>query len=1066
MLYQEVHRGPRTFYEYQLAYGMGAVQPLGRDGSANPSQPFVRVPYAVQLVFLPPSQNRSSSYSSLTGATPVATAQSPGYIAQNVSGFFRFTNYRAIVNDFITLAPPAVLDSGVLASGAFSTAASLNYLRADFVRQALLTKAVDPNQRSADFFISSSIPGSAFASVRSLYADPSGTATWAPVGGVVSSVLGGVYGAELTMGNITWSYSSADASFTVVDFSGNVSLTAAGTTFNVPLTIASNGSNPNYHVTRFTLALVPPPVPLIALSASGLTIPLSDEYPANATLQWSTPNRNAYGVAPSSTNVITLLYVPSTTALSYVSNGETNGVLSALEYVDPADSAPYLTPSTGVAPLLRIARSTLSFHLNGPQVACVDDATRLQRLSAGSYWGAQNVGGQVGFTLDVGAGASYFLSRIDYTLRWVPYAEVSRGFSTQLSDPLTPSLYVGYALAGTAGGIVSLPSSSSLPEANPIANLSGTTQTTLWQLNTFALDQRILSTNSRAVLAANLDYTNVLGAVEVGGPGTEQAHPDVDILHFDPSDFSGSRRALGVSYPRTGPESRSLNLAASTDGEALLNAADDVWFTASTLEANDLSYGQLPHFWPSVTYAAPHVALFAVEARFGWTTPGQYGNATALALSARRSQVRVFSQYQNNKRSADQMWTVSNDTLTNGFSFNGYPTIASYYTMSPAVPATRTPIGNATVVVWVRDQDGNTQTGAHWLDQQIMWSRMIQSPSAANASDFYRASWSPPMAVGPGPRVATLEALSLAIDATFTLMARIDPYSRAPFLHAWKTSGNSVFAAVQISADVATQVKILRDSTDGYFSLAYVTNGDVKFLRGMISDNGAGAPTITLGSLTTFPTSATKKLGVSVLSACTTPYGHVLAWLTKAGLVIAEMEYGTAYFGAATSTPFVDSIAIVDNGVNTPDQVSVTRGYVPSLGVNDLSLARQKGLAVAYVSTNARSNVGANGAFNPVRGPSVLALVQTEDYTEQVYRALLTYTAYSDTRIVNVSFPQYDYPGAIFRVRVQLQNYGAVRSPPMLLRVCLGVACMQAGELGQTVAPPILGTVGGTRESV
>ena len=1045
---------------------MGSVRPLGRDGGTPPA-PYVQVPYVLQLVFLPPA-GTPVAFSNITGATPVAASQNPGYVAQSVGGFFRYTNFRAIVNDFITLAPAD--ENGN--TGAISTPASPNPSRAVFVRNRLVTKAIHPNQRSANFVISSTISASYFTSaISSAYAYPGSAATWGS-SPAVAAVLGGNYGASLVFGSLTWAYSSADASFRLPGFAGNVSVTAAGTTFNIPLTITANGASPTQHVTEFLVTLLPPVVPQVALSSTGVSVALADNINVVQTVQWSTPKSVA--LLPANNNM-TILYVPSPAALAFISNGATQGVLSTLVYVNPADSAPFLTPS-GANPLLRIRKRTLSFILHGPSIAFADDASRLQRLAAGNYWGSAapqspstSIGGLVNFTLDVGAGASTFLSRIDYTLRWLPYNVTARGFQTPLSTPLTPSTYVGYAIGGTSSGLTSAP--SALASAAPLRNLSGTTQSTLIQLNLNEFKSGpvqgttplfpLLSTDSRFAFVSNRDFTSLLGAVEAGGPGTAQLHPDVHTLHFDRSDFQngGQRRALGAAFDVSAERvrRRSLQIAslsAADAGETALAPSDDTWPTMSTAEATDLSYGRLAHFWPSISYVGPRTALIAAEARVGWIN--SFSNITVFNSTVLQSQVRVFVQQQNSKKSADLFWTVSNDTLTNGASFNGFPAISSYYTISPAVPTRSIPLGNSTVVVWVRDMDGNTQLGSHWTDQSIYWSRLQQAPLGVNSTDFNATTWSAPAPV-PGPSsatCATIEALTVTVDATFAFMTRVDPTTRVAWLHVWRTAGGSAFATPISTDSPASQVKFLRDASGSGFTVAYVTGGVVKFARGSVTDNGASAAGLTIATPTSFPAAFTTTIGVSVLSACLTPYGHALAWLTKVGLVVSEYEYNSAL-------TFLDTVVVVDDGINTPKQQSVANGYNSATYVNDPFLARQKGLSIAYVDTFKKPSidVGSNAAaaFNPNRGPNIIALVQTEDFSQQVLRQLLTYSAYSNVAIVNVTFPSYDYAGATFRARVELKNFGAVRSPPLLSRITLGTTYVAANELGRTVIPPILG---------
>lgn len=1058
-LTQEIHRGPRTFYEYQLNFGMGSVRPLGRDGSANTTLDYVQIPYSVQIVALAPPP---AVYSSISGATSAAMAQAPGYVVHNVTGFFRFTNYRAIVNDFIALAPAVGLNSG-----AFLVDGVPNAGRASFVTNYLVSKVVHPDLRSANFIIKGTIPSSLFASLASAYSDPTGTATWGPAGGVVASVLGGTYGAAVNLGTLTWTYSSADAVFKFVDFAGNVTFTAAGTSFNIPLTIDSNGTNPRAHVTQFTLRLAPPSIPVVAMGKT-VSVPLADGIPSVAALQYNTPKAASW--VPDS-NAFTIPYVPSLSALAFITNGATQGVLSTLEFVN-ADAAAFLTPPAATQPLLYIRQRTLTFVISGPNLAFADDAARLERLSAGHYWASAsgiNFGNSVNFTLNVGAGATNFVARIDYTLRWLSYNVTSHGFSAPLAP--SPSLYVGYATAGALSA-----SGSALPAAAPIANLSGTSQTSLVQLNflPFGAESslnvyRLVSMNARAVLAANRDFSAVLGAVETGGVNTPQIHPDVDIVRLDKTDFVQNqvvpwRRALGQSLRATSDVRRSRELQVGVvqpGSEEFSHLADDVWPTLTIAEASDLSYGQLAHYWPSITYVAPRKALIAVEARVAWVFPipaiAQYRNATSFALSANMSHIRVFAQSQYVIKSAESLfWTVSNDTIPNGTNyFNGFPAIASYYSISSVVPGAPSAIGNATAIVWIRDADGNTEFGTHWIDQRIMWSRMIQAADGLNATDFNRTTWSPPATIGGS--YATIEALTLAVDATFSFMTRVDPATRTAWLHVWKTSGASAFAAVQISTDSpASQVQFLRDTSGTGFTVAYVSGSTVKFARGTVSDNGVGAPTVSIGTITAFPAAVTSTVGVSVLSSCATPYGQALAWLTKSGLVVAEMEYGTTL-----ATPFLDSVAIVD--VNTPSQLSVANGGYDAYPY-DLYLNRQKGLSIAYADTAVRANTQNDGnAFNSNRGPHLVAVVTSEDTSGQDYRGLRTYSAFANVAIVNVTFPSYDYPGATFRVRVELKNYGAVRSPLLLTRVALGTSYVAANELGRTVIPPILGMSAGSR---
>jgi hypothetical protein len=289
-------------------------------------------------------------------------------------------------------------------------------------------------------------------------------------------------------------------------------------------------------------------------------------------------------------------------------------------------------------------------------------------------------------------------------------------------------------------------------------------------------------------------------------------------------------------------------------------------------------------------------------------------------------------------------------------------------------------------------------------------------------------------------------------------MTRVDPATRTAWLHIWKTSGSSAFAAVQISSDApASQVQFVRDASGSGFTVAYVTANAVKFARGTVADNGVGAPTVSLGTITAFPAAVTTTVGVSVLSSCATPYGHALAWLTKAGLVVSEMEYG-----GTTTTPFLDTIALVDDSANTVTQQSVASGSRPAYDW-DLFLTRQKSLSIAYADTAVRRNsyftpsTGGLGAFNSRLGPHLLAFFQSADLSDQVYRSIRTYAALAKVTIVNVTFPSYDTPGATFRVRVELKNYGAVRSPQMLARMSLGTFYDASKELGRTVIPPILG---------
>jgi hypothetical protein len=1090
--------GKASFYEYTLTFGMGTVRPLGRDSAT------AEVPFEVQLVFGPLPGASPQARFNLTGNSQFAASMSPGYIAQSVYGSFTFTNYRGIVNDLIGLIYP-ISDSANNAG---------QPLRATQVTNNLVFKNVDPSQRSAYFYIEGTIPASSFIELGTQIANPAvASTTW---GNPPTGVLSGAYGAALVMGDIHWAYGSASSGLWIetAKTASNISLMAGGVSFDLPLkftilfddgnarasddSVTSTSTQPDdqvasassisesfqapYHdqnVIGFRMEV--DGHPLFAVNgASRINVNLADGKAAALTLQWNVPG-NKYWTGQTSFDI---MYVPSLAALRFIGNENYQGVQSHLVEIPP-DASPFLKSGS----LFFIRKRTLTVMINGPQLAYSDDAGRLQRLSSSTYWDALNVGGHVNFTLDVGEGANTLLSRIDYILRWKPYNVTTHGFAIPLTRSIQ-STYLGYALARAANyvNVSSLPSAAVVPWVLPIEGTKAGSALFYehdhlkWMQSSFdATDDdgaqvHYVRSDARLSLAANLDFTNMAAVYESGGPGTSQKYPDVNLARFDCADCSlRSLRALAQDWHAARRELASSRraLVGTTNIDSIRDFSDDTWNNhalASFESYWDYYYEDdvtvVPHFWPSMAYATPDLMLVAVEARPGWLFQYALDNSTALSKTANFSVIRIFAESQSGDANlADWLWTIPNPDR----SFNGYPAIGAYYGKNYTDVDEPFVVGNRSVVVWLRDLDGNTDTGSHWGDQTIMWSRLQLSGAAdTSADDPYTATWSAPRAVttSGSPNPKTIEALQVAVDATCALITRVDPDTRKAHLHAWRISGAGTYATTVVSDDSPVgQVTLLRDADGGTgFTVAYVHEGNVKYVRGTITDGAGSAPVLSKGSPVSIMSSemAATVGGASILAGCLTPYGQAISFLTRAGLVVSEAIYGS-------SIGFEGAVALVNNGPfgnvdrnsddNIPANPPVASGYISS--VNDLQVARQKGLQVAYADPRAYDLAGGEsgpnaGVFHPTYGPKVVAVVQTEDFSSDLKRHFAVYSAYSSVEIVNVTFPGADTPGSTFLVRTELTNNGAVRSTQMVLTVSHIVSEANDAVLGVTIVPPIL----------